>query len=463
MVPHEALSTQDPARFGQTQPMDGDDRPTRVIPGPLSRSDERDRRAGQASLVTSAISAARTLNAWHPVSRTGRSSVLAFPSGLTVSELPLHSLAWQAVATGGFVAAGSLRSRAGRAGLALAAASWAGLVGLDRVAARAEAVLEAALVEGLGPDYRSRTATNFAPPENLPIRPREVANPLPPLRQRYATTRDVPYGEFGRRNHLDIWRRSDLPDNARAPVLIQVHGGAWMMGSKKQQGAALMGHLAERGWVSVALNYRLSPRSTWPDQIVDVKRAIAWVKLHIAEYGGDPDFLVITGGSAGGHLSALAALTPGVHAFQPGFEEADTSVQAAVPMYGVYDFTNRDHTGRADMEDLLSLLVFKSHLADAHEVWEQASPMTWVGPAAPPFFIAHGANDSLVPVEQARSFARMLRTASNQPVVYAELPRAQHGFDVFSSVRTLHTLRAIDRFLAVVRTSCSTAVPGSSS
>jgi acetyl esterase/lipase len=417
-----------------------------------ARSDERGRRAGQVFLAASAIGAARTLNAWHPVSRTGRSSLLAFPGGLTVSEMPMHSIAWQSIATAGFVAAGSLQSRAGRAGLALTAASWAGLVGLDRIASRADAVLEAALVEGLGADYRSRMAATFAPPEDVAITRRAVVNPLPPLRRRYATTRDVPYGEFGRRNHLDIWRRSDLPDDAGAPVLVQVHGGAWMTGSKELQGAPLMGHLAERGWVSVALNYRLSPRSTWPDQIIDVKRAIAWVKEHVAEYGGDPDFVVITGGSAGGHLSALAALTAGVEAFQPGFEAADTSVQAAVPMYGVYDFTNRDRTGRADMEDMLSRYVFKATLADAGEVWEQASPMSWICPDAPPFFLAHGANDSLVPVEQARSFAAMLREASDQPVVYAELPRAQHAFDLFSSVRTLHTLRAIDRFLAVVRT-----------
>ncbi len=406
---------------------------------------------GRTFLVASAIGAARTLNAWRPVSRTGRTSVLAFPGGLTVSEMPLHSLAWQAAATGGFAAAGALRSRWGRAGLALTAASWAGLLGLERVAGRADDVLEAALVDGLGADYRRRITDRFAPPEDARISRREVANPLPPLRRRYATTRDVPYGEFGRRNHLDIWRRADLRDDAGAPVLIQVHGGAWMTGSKEQQGAPLMGHLAERGWVSVALNYRLSPRSTWPEQIVDVKRAIVWVKDHIAEYGGDPDFVVITGGSAGGHLAALAGLTPGVAAFQQGFEDADTSVRAVVPMYGVYDFTNRDRTGRADMEDMLSRALFKSTLTDAREVWEQASPMSWVRPDAPPFFIAHGENDSLVPVEQARSFARMLREASSQPVVYAELPRAQHGFDIFSSVRTLHTLRAIDRFLAVVR------------
>ena len=147
------------------------------------------------------------------------------------------------------------------------------------------------------------------------------------------------------------------------------------------------------------------------------------MKEHIAEYGGDPDFVVITGGSAGGHLSALAALTAGGRAFQPGFEDADTSVQAAVPMYGVYDFTNRDRTGRGRHGGHAVPAGLQVELADAREVWEQASPMTWVGPEAPPFFIAHGANDSLVPVEQARSFARMLREASDQPVVYAELPR----------------------------------------
>jgi len=87
-----------------------------------------------------------------------------------------------------------------------------------------------------------------------------------------------------------------------------------------------MSHLAELGWVCVAINYRLSPRSTWPDQIVDVKRALAWTKEHIAEYGGDPDWVAITGGSAGGHLSSLAALTPNDPQFQPGFEDADTSV-----------------------------------------------------------------------------------------------------------------------------------------
>ena len=85
-------------------------------------------------------------------------------------------------------------------------------------------------------------------------------------------------------------------------MLLQVHGGAWTIGNKDQQGIPLMQHLAAKGWVCVAINYRLAPRDPFPAQIIDVKRAIAWVRENIAEYGGDPDYIAITGGSAGGHL-----------------------------------------------------------------------------------------------------------------------------------------------------------------
>ena len=150
--------------------------------------------------------------------------------------------------------------------------------------------------------------------------------------------RGVPYTEAGRRGHLDIYRRRDV-ELDRAPVLLQVHGGAWTIGEKERQGVPLMAQLAAKGWVCVAINYRLAPRNPFPAQIIDVKRGIAWVRENIEDYGGDPGYLAITGGSAGGHLAALAALTPGDPAYQPGFEDADTTVQAAVPHYGVYDLS----------------------------------------------------------------------------------------------------------------------------
>jgi acetyl esterase/lipase len=275
--------------------------------------------------------------------------------------------------------------------------------------------------------------------------------PQPVQRRRYLAAQDVAYAEGGKRNLLDIWRRSDLPADAGAPVLLQVHGGAWVVGEKRGQAHPLMAHLAERGWVCVTINYRLAPRSTWPDQIVDVKRALAWTKANIARYGGDPSFLAITGGSAGGHLASLAALTPNLAAYQPGFEDADTSVDVAVPFYGVYDFTNRDGTAGKALGPFVAKQLFKSALDDDRERWELASPMSHVGPDAPPIFLLHGTNDTVVPVQQARSFAAMLQAASLNPVVYAELPRAQHAFDGLPSIRAHHTVHAVERFLAVIR------------
>jgi acetyl esterase/lipase len=223
-----------------------------------------------------------------------------------------------------------------------------------------------------------------------------------------------------------------------------------MVGSKRQQAYPLMSHLAELGWVCVAINYRLSPRSTWPDHIVDVKRALAWTKEHIAEYGGDPDWIAITGGSAGGHLSALAALTANDPQFQPGFEDADTSVRAAVPFYGLYDFTRTDSAIHPLMAPTLAKYVFKLKRADITAAFRAASPITYASASAPPFFVLHGTNDSLIPVEQARGFTARLREVSRQPVVYAELPFAQHAFDIFGSARATHAAFAVEQFLAEI-------------
>jgi acetyl esterase/lipase len=169
--------------------------------------------------------------------------------------------------------------------------------------------------------------------------------------------RNVRYGEHSR-NRLDIHRPAD--HRTGCPVLVQVHGGAWVIGNSHQQGQPLMRKMASDGWVCVAINYRLSPKATFPDHIVDVKRSLAWVREHIHEYGGDPSTLVITGGSAGGHLAALAALTPNDPRFQPGFEDADTSVSACIPFYGVYDLCDRNNHRDGAYEDLLGRVVFKT-------------------------------------------------------------------------------------------------------
>jgi acetyl esterase/lipase len=392
-----------------------------------------------------------TADALRPMARTGALSVPAFAFGLVPSELPLQTGLLQ-LATGALLArGGGTRGSRGKLGVAAFAMSAAGLVALHRRAGDAGRVLEAALAAELGIDYRSRIRAPLTPRAEAPLTHKQLLWPDMRVRRLYRAARDISYGDARRRNYLDVWKRADLPLDAKAPVLFQVPGGAWTTGMKEGQAEPLMAHLAERGWVCVAINYRLSPRATWPDHIVDVKRALAWTKATIAQHGGDPEFVVITGGSAGGHLASLAALTPHVAEFQPGFEDVDTSVAAAVPFYGVYDFVNRHGTGRADMESFLARYVFKSQLAGDHERWEQASTISHVGPHAPPFFVFHGTNDSLVPVEQARTFVAELRKQSHRPVVYAELPGAQHAFEIFPSVRAHASAHAVERFLAVVR------------
>ena len=315
----------------------------------------------------------------------------------------------------------------------------------------ASEVLEEALEEGMGEDLVEGSVPNVDVAQLRIDRRRIIAGPVARWKARYVQTRNIAYGDAGRRNTLDIWRRKDLPLDGRAPVLLQVHGGAWVIGNKEQQALPLLGHMAENGWVCVAINYRLSPRATWPDHIVDVKRALAWIKANIADHGGDPDFVAITGGSAGGHLSSLAALTANEPMFQPGFEEADTSVVAAVPFYGVYDFTDRNGVWPPDTQSMfLAPVVMKCDPDERPDLWADASPIDQVHAGAPTFMVIHGDRDVLAPVEDARTFVAALRDVSEQPVYYLELKGAQHAFETFTSVRANATVDAAARFLQAV-------------
>ncbi|KKB97623.1 alpha/beta hydrolase, partial [Mycobacterium nebraskense] len=331
------------------------------------------------------------------------------------------------------------------------AASWA-ILGVIRYrgVTTPGPVLEAGLRDQLGHDYEEALSKL---PHTKPTRSGRRSLPLgnTVARRRYVEkTNVVAYGPNGRANLADVWRRRDLPRDAKAPVLLQVPGGAWMIGMCRPQAYPLMSHLAARGWVCVSIGYRVSPRHTWPDHIVDVKRALAWVKENIADYGGDPDFVAVTGGSAGGHLCALAALTPNDPTFQPGFEDADTSVAAAVPIYGRYDWFSTEGEGRPEFVSLLEKFVVKRGFASHRDVYVDASPIRRLRADAPPFFVLHGRDDSLIPVGEAQEFIEELRAVSKSPVAYAELPSAQHAFDIFSSPRAHRSAEAVARFLSWV-------------
>jgi len=230
-----------------------------------------------------------------------------------------------------------------------------------------------------------------------------------------------------------------------------------MMGHKSEQAQPLLHRMVEMGWVGVSINYRLAPRDAYPAQIVDVKKAIAWVKQNIAEHGGDPSFIVVTGGSAGGHLSLLAGLTPGHADWQQGFEGVDTAVQGVLAMYPVVDLTNRHGIRQQDrMDNFITRHIVQQTRDAVPHIFEDGSPFTWihregVAAAAPPFCIVQGTHDSLVWVEEVRRFVAELNPLTRHPLVYAELPGAQHAFEILHSPRTSHFLNAAAVWLEWVR------------
>ncbi|WP_099184842.1 alpha/beta hydrolase [Mycobacterium kansasii] len=401
-------------------------------------------------LTRGAVELVNAANGLQPITRHPYASALVFWFGWPASEVPgmyLSVSVLDAVRRG---RRGDFAGPKGKTALALTVAAWA-ILGVIRYRGITTPgpVLEAGLSEGLGPDYAGELAALPTEPtrrgrRNLPLRT-TVA------RRRYVEkTNIVAYGPHRRANLADIWRRRDLPRDGKAPVLVQVPGGAGVMGWRRPQAYPLMAHLVSRGWVCVSLNYRVSPLHTWPAHIVDVKRALAWVKENIAAYGGDPDFVAISGGSAGGHLSALAALTPNEPRFQPGFEHADTSVVAAVPFYGRYDWYSTDAAGRPEFIGLLERFVVKRKFSEHRQIFVDASPIHHVRADAPPFFVLHGTDDSLIPVVEAREFVDELRGVSKSPVAYAELPNAQHAFDIFGSPRAHQAAEAVARFLSWV-------------
>jgi acetyl esterase/lipase len=390
------------------------------------------------------VTAALTANAIRPAPGF-RAGLPAFFAGWLTNELAPHLLALTAVDAAGNAASSRRRDRLG---LAVAGASAAGLGYLITGGLRTKDVVEDALVEGLGVDYVEQLDAAPTPAE-LAVPWRRLVNPFRMRDVAVRVDRDIPYTDAGGRGLLDVYRPADVDDLADAPVLLQVHGGGWTIGRKDQQGIPLMQHLAAQGWVCVAINYRLAPRDPFPAQVVDVKRAIAWIKEHIADYGGNPDYLAITGGSAGGHLTALAALTANDPAFQPGFEDADTSVRAAIPHYGVYDFAGSTGLKSAEqMRDFfLAPRILQKRWDDAPDDFEAASPILRVHRDAPDFFVLHGVHDTVVAIDQARLFVERLKHVSRRSVVYAELPGTQHAFDVFPSIRSIHVVKAIDRYL----------------
>ncbi len=192
---------------------------------------------------------------------------------------------------------------------------------------------------------------------------------------------------------------------ASAPILLHFHGGGFYSGNKAREARPLIRRLtSRRGFVCVSANYRLQPRVTLADQVADVRDAIAWVRVHAADYGAQSGTLYVTGSSAGANLAIRAVC------------EGETGIAGLICRYGYYG----DLAPRGDI---------------------------------PPMLVVHGEKDMLIPVADARAFVERVRAVSSRPVIYAELPGAHHDFDMYESIRSAAVNQAVEQFTARVSTS----------
>ena len=355
-------------------------------------------------LITAGVMVAYVLFAVAPPRpQQSRPVRLSFWLGYLVNELPFLAFYVLAGSTALVIAEGDIANPVGWIGLGLAIVATAGLVVIVVRASRTGTAVDEALTAAGLPARTSR---------RLPVRiffwP--LAVPHPGIER----ISNISYGDAGRANRLDVYRSRS--HSGTGPTLIHLHGGGFRIGKKSREARPLLYRLARRGWVCISANYRL--RTPYPNSLVDLKKVLAWVREHGPEYRADPNVVFVAGSSAGGHLASMAALTANDASLQPGFEDVDTSVTAVVSLYGYYGPVGP----------------------------ERSSPMTYDGQGAPPFFVVHPDRDTLVVVEDARRFVETLRRGSANPVVYAELPGAQHAFDFFYSIRFEAVIDGIEVF-----------------
>ena len=241
----------------------------------------------------SALVAVATFNALWPVCRPWWLRLPSFNAGWFANELPIHLLFGHATVVVVLAAMGAVDDRPGRVGVAVSVAAVAGLAVLAAAQQRAGNAMEEALGRSIGP--RGPTTSDADGMTGRPVPWSWLVWPWlawsrspgvePVARVIYSTV-------DGRSLELDIHR----PGGRRhdCPVLVEIHGGGWITGDRRLEARPLMAHMAAQGWVCVTADYRVGRTATWPDQIIDVNAALAWVREHVAEYGGDPDFVAIS-------------------------------------------------------------------------------------------------------------------------------------------------------------------------
>lgn len=240
---------------------------------------------------------------------------------------------------------------------------------------------------------------------------------------------DLEYGRgSGRAMLLDLY----LPESTGKPLplIIWIHGGAWMAGSKNDSSPAL--RFTTEGYAVAHVGYRLSQEAKFPAQIYDCKAAVRWLRGNAAKYDLDAKRFVAWGASAGGHLVALLGTSGGVADLEGNVNESKESsrVQAVVDWFGPTDFL---HIGEPESDlrhnapDSPESRLIGGPLLENKDKGANASPITYVSKDAPAFLIMHGDRDRTVPFNQSELLYAALKKAGVDATL-VPLKGAGHGF-----------------------------------
>jgi acetyl esterase/lipase len=238
---------------------------------------------------------------------------------------------------------------------------------------------------------------------------------------------------------LDVYARSDA--TTPQPTMIWIHGGGWTGGNKEGATFSLLPYM-EMGWNVVNVEYRLAKISLAPAAVEDCLCALRWVIRNAKQYGFDTNKIVMSGGSAGGHLALTTAMIPasaGLDRECPGTEEL--KVAAVVDWYGITDVA--DLLDGANMKTYA--VQWMGSMPNRVEIARRVSPLTYVRAGVPPIISIQGDQDPVVPY----SHSVRLQDALKKVAVDGELvtiPGGKHGG--FTRAENLRAYQAIKAFLA---------------
>lgn len=240
--------------------------------------------------------------------------------------------------------------------------------------------------------------------------------PTPALPDTVTLESNIAYDSYPE-TKLDILRPKE-PAKGKRPGVLVIHGGGWIRGTKESQLATMCLTYVRRGFVCASVEYRLAKAATAPAAVTDVLKAAQWFRKNAKKYGVDPGRLVVSGGSAGGHLTLMVAMTPGSAKLGP-----PAHVRAAVNFYGITEVA--DVLGPPNLRDWAVEWVPES--PGRLRLAGLVSPLTYVRKNLPPILTIHGDADPTVPYEQGVRLTKALRDAGAQAELVS-VPGGRHGF-----------------------------------